>query len=526
MRTYAPSWRTAIKSYIPSITLQPHWTTLKTYFSTLTPFHQTPYSPIRYRPRRLLTLLTILTSLLVIIITFFHFTTTSFPTIIDRPPVDRSCANTKNINDYYHHLQPQLVFGESSTWSQRFLDLKRGQMMEWVKEEILEYDEKRVTPAGRGSRGIVSTVSMGRLQSTLTLLGLLKRLGCILPVELFHFGDEMTLPGMRVVREFEGLNVTLRDVEDGNNIVPVRRKGKKRDGSEGYQIKIAAILSSSFEDVLFLDSDVLPVTDPTFLFDLWEFREKGAVFWPDLWKTHTTSKIWSLTQTPCRNEFEFETGQLLLSRSKTWPALHLTHYMNTIDSQFFYKLLWYDKDTFRFAFKTLKTPYHMMPRWVGFAGFVQPTGAGVFCGHSMAQADHVGKWVFMHGNSLKRVDLRTLREEIEKVGGKGRKRKEIFEWIQVVDVPIGREWMTPVSVKGFQSEGEFAPVGGYGAGEVKKRTMSCHAFFSGRGEPSTKLQDFEKVLPGFNEMLLEEYEGAAAVLEQMAGGKGIVEELE
>ena len=33
-----------------------------------------------------------------------------------------------------------------------------------------------------------------------------------------------------------------------------------------------------------LDSDNIPVRDPAFLFDSFEFKELGAVFWPDYWK--------------------------------------------------------------------------------------------------------------------------------------------------------------------------------------------------------------------------------------------------
>ena len=175
-----------------------------------------------------------------------------------------------------------------------------------------------------------------------------------------------------------------------------------------------------------------------------------------------------------------------------------------------------------------------MPRWVGVAGFSQPSSsrssstssrssssttkggaAGVFCGHSLAQGDHIGKWVFLHGIELKRVDFKSLKESV----GRG---KGVFQFIQVVDVPIGREWVKPVGFRTFQSEGGYFGVGGKG----KQKTMGCFSFVSGEGEPPTKWQDFEKVLPGFNDLLMEEYEGAAALLKEMERGKGMVEAIE
>lgn len=50
-----------------------------------------------------------------------------------------------------------------------------------------------------------------------------------------------------------------------------------------FQIKAAAIINSSFKEVLYLDSDNLSATDPTFLFDTPEYKSTGALFWPDFW---------------------------------------------------------------------------------------------------------------------------------------------------------------------------------------------------------------------------------------------------
>jgi hypothetical protein len=50
-----------------------------------------------------------------------------------------------------------------------------------------------------------------------------------------------------------------------------------------FQIKAAAIINSSFKELLYLDSDNLPAHDPTFLFDTPEYKSTGALFWPDFW---------------------------------------------------------------------------------------------------------------------------------------------------------------------------------------------------------------------------------------------------
>ena len=48
----------------------------------------------------------------------------------------------------------------------------------------------------------------------------------------------------------------------------------------GFQIKAFSTLLSSFEEVLFLDSDNMPFKDPSWAFELKAYQRTGAMFWP------------------------------------------------------------------------------------------------------------------------------------------------------------------------------------------------------------------------------------------------------
>ena len=50
----------------------------------------------------------------------------------------------------------------------------------------------------------------------------------------------------------------------------------------GWEAKAYAILHCPFEEVLLLDADIVPVRDPSFLFDSDEYQRSGSVLWPDL----------------------------------------------------------------------------------------------------------------------------------------------------------------------------------------------------------------------------------------------------
>ena len=58
------------------------------------------------------------------------------------------------------------------------------------------------------------------------------------------------------------------------------------------KIKAESIVASSFDEVLYLDSDNVPLADPAHLFDSELYAGKnqpGIVFWPDLNKDHRAS---------------------------------------------------------------------------------------------------------------------------------------------------------------------------------------------------------------------------------------------
>ena len=57
---------------------------------------------------------------------------------------------------------------------------------------------------------------------------------------------------------------------------------------KGYQYKALAILLSSFENVLLLDSDNIPAHSPEELFENDPFKSYGLVVWPDYWKRATS----------------------------------------------------------------------------------------------------------------------------------------------------------------------------------------------------------------------------------------------
>lgn len=89
--------------------------------------------------------------------------------------------------------------------------------------------------------------------------------------------------------------------------------------------KTAAILSSTFAEILFLDLDSYLVRDPDYLFLSDPMYEHfGALFFPHLPMSSKSTVIWHLLNLTCtRNEHEFDSGILLIDKRRTWNALQM-----------------------------------------------------------------------------------------------------------------------------------------------------------------------------------------------------------
>ncbi|ETK77533.1 hypothetical protein F441_16511 [Phytophthora nicotianae CJ01A1] len=251
-----------------------------------------------------------------------------------------------------------------------------------------------------GSKGIVMVVYPKMVPSAYASLRTLRGiLNCTLPIELWYRPKEMqAAPGsMAPLLQLEAshADLTFREIDD-----------KK---ATGFGAKVFAIYHSYFEQILFLDSDNVPVRDPSFLFETQEFKEKGAIFWPDFWhprhtifNVHGQSLLWELLDQRFVNMFEQESGQLVIDRRRHGAPLELVKFYIFHTPNFFktFELVHGDKDLFRLAWLKLKAPFHMMDTPPAVAGKAFNNS---FCGMTMVQHDANGDVLFLHRNTRKLV---------------------------------------------------------------------------------------------------------------------------
>jgi hypothetical protein len=197
-----------------------------------------------------------------------------------------------------------------------------------------------VTMSGRG---IVTCAGGERLFTCVYVLVRILRetLNCTLPMQIWHFGGEELSPVMRwLLKPFD---VELVDAASFLADFP-------SDIRNGWQLKPYAMLHSHFEEVLFLDADQVPVRDPAILFDLPQYLETGAVFWPDVTDLKAENPIWDLLGLTPQACPAWESGQMLLDKRRHTPSLRTALCLNE-QAGLVYRMLYGDKDTFLVAWR-------------------------------------------------------------------------------------------------------------------------------------------------------------------------------
>jgi len=223
-------------------------------------------------------------------------------------------------------------------------------------------------------------------------IGILRRhLGCTLPIEVWYLGAKEMGPPMQGLLELLG-------AEPVDALEVAKRHQVDRLG--GWELKAYALAHSRFREVLLLDADNVPVREPSFLFERPEFRESGALFWPDIVKLSAVNPIWAISGIDYRDMWSLESGQMVLDKSRCWRALCLTHWINQ-RSDDFYRFLHGDKDTFLIAWLKLAQTYYLIPHRPKLLDF------------TLCQRDPDGELLFQHRNSAKWI----LHGDNPKIGG-------------------------------------------------------------------------------------------------------------
>jgi alpha 1,2-mannosyltransferase len=264
-------------------------------------------------------------------------------------------------------------------------------------------------PGGFEGRGIVSCVSAkpglssgknlshGYMPGAWVMVKELRRLGCKLPITFCNLGaSEWDGFLTELVRS---LGVTVVDLKEWE-----AQPGNKFNCMHGFECKLAGVLASPYEEVMYLDADNIPLRDPTFLFNSSEFKDKGAIFWPDLPpsgqqgldKEWLPPPVWESIGLQYNKEVvDAESGQYLVSKAKLWPELMLCKWLNE-HSTYFFSSVFGDKSLLVLAWQKLAQVLHGQVFGTTPGNYAMPTKPAGWNGGAILQHDFSGAVLFEH----------------------------------------------------------------------------------------------------------------------------------
>ena len=272
-------------------------------------------------------------------------------------------------------------------------DIKR--MREAHSNFVSDMKNTPKMPYEAGTRGVVLTGGFKQLPVLVISVRMLRRTGSDLPVEVF-VADRADWDDQICNTVLPSLNAKCNLFSD---IFQAAGSGVSIDR---FQFKIMAILFSSFQDVLLVDSDAFPMHDPLPLFEEEPFKSNGLIVWPDFWYPSESPYYFGIAKIdtiPHLNErASIESGELMYSKAKHHMSLMLAAYYNYYGPTYYYPLLSQgapgegDKETFAWAATAIGEPYYAVHERVMALGRHDTNGD--YLGSAMAQHDPVSDYNF------------------------------------------------------------------------------------------------------------------------------------
>ncbi|KAL3472821.1 mannosyltransferase putative-domain-containing protein [Aspergillus californicus] len=270
-----------------------------------------------------------------------------------------------------------------------FLDEHSVSAMQEAHARFLEdiVDTKLLRPVHTpGTRGIVSTAGGQYFPVFVATLRMLRRTGSVLPVEVY----------MKDASEHEK-NLCAEVLPRLNARCLILSDVMGKEFIEHFQLKVFAVLLSSFEQVIWMDADCFPLHEPELLLDSDIFKSTGMITWPDFWQSSVSPlyyKISGKEEVPINARQTTEAGVFLVSKKTHLRTLLLAAYYNYYGPSHYFRLLSQggpgegDKDTFLPAASAADEPFYAVSERVQAIGHPVPESDGI-SGSAMAQSDPI-----------------------------------------------------------------------------------------------------------------------------------------
>lgn len=339
--------------------------------------------------------------------------------------------NTFFSKDYLENVLdiPEETYNELKESHQKYVDIQINKLMEnygvSTFGNILISDPEWNTY--KNSRGYV--LIGGGKYSWLSYLVIkqIRATGSTMPIELFiATGDEYEKDFCEKLLPKYNARCNLFDKRLIQDL-------KTKFNIGGFQYKMLALLTSKFENVIYLDSDNFPVKNPEYILDSELYKETGLIIWPDAWARTTNPKFYEIAGVNVKenkirysnydkkhsdtgevkplSDYDFtnswfhdfegtlpdptsEAGMLIVNKTKHVRTLLLCLYYNVFGPNHYYPLMTQgsagegDKETFIAAAHVLNEPWYQTRKQFKWTGYFKETD-GSFDSKALGHYDPV-----------------------------------------------------------------------------------------------------------------------------------------
>lgn len=228
----------------------------------------------------------------------------------------------------------------------------------------------------------------------LVALNYLSLIGNSLPVEVFYGDPEEFPEELRQLFSQSWPLVKFVCIQEPFLANEINYKGYRDMKFRGFQIKPIALWCCSFEEVLYMDCDVLLKNLTESYFDEENYKRTGSLFFPDFWRYDMFDRRRSSPQVvqggllntlyrvqTDRTTYEVESGVFVFHKTKLRKTLEALQVI-TCNYQYFYNIIYGDKDTFRLAAGVVGESIYVVKAPAAIFGYKD---GDLICGDGMSQ---------------------------------------------------------------------------------------------------------------------------------------------
>ncbi|GAB1318465.1 mannosyltransferase [Madurella fahalii] len=200
-------------------------------------------------------------------------------------------------------------------------------------------DFARHLPYRAGTTGVVTTAGAANFGQAVSVVLMTRQTGSHLPIEVVLDSSSEWADWVcaNMMPRFNATCVYLEDMWVSlHPFVPKFRR---------YQWKFISIIASTFQNVLFLDADCLPVLNPDSIFEhgAEPFTSAGFITWPDFWTPSSSPLFYKIAGDievpPLTARTSSESGIMVYDKARHGDTLLLAAYYNYNGPRHYYDVL-------------------------------------------------------------------------------------------------------------------------------------------------------------------------------------------